>query len=122
MDPRPGYYTEQNRNAVYFELLQEKHKFDEDFKLIIAQLSANGPMTMQELGKALGKDASEMSARLNTLRDELKLVYNPTELKYDKKSGAMKKQLIKRLNPKTGKPNSLWALVETNKLEQPKLF
>jgi hypothetical protein len=109
-EPRTGYYTEQNRNEAYLNMLIEEEKLNNQCKLIVTRLFYYGPSTMQELDEFLDFGVHIVSARLNYLRKE-GIVYNPLEWITDKKTGTKKQVAQKRLNTKTKVHNTLWALV-----------
>jgi thermostable 8-oxoguanine DNA glycosylase len=108
-----AYYTEQVRKDAYLQEICNRNKLNEIYQLIVARLYFEGEQTMQELSDALGIEINVMCARLNELRDDLKVITNPMEMRFDKKAGKHIMKLRKKLNPTTGKPNSLWTLIKT---------
>ena len=95
MQPRNSYFSEQIRNESFRQILSDKFRLNEIY-LNILDLIFTVPdgLTMQEIGERLGKPASEISARLNELRNE-ELVITPGK---------------KKKNPVTGKSNTLWLI------------
>ena len=108
---RTGYYSELNRREVYLQILADKNKLDEDYKLIVTHIANYGPSTFQELGDAIGKPTSEISARINELV-KLDVISTIPDSYRDKKTGKLVEGIKKKINPLTHKPNTIWALKE----------
>jgi DNA-binding Lrp family transcriptional regulator len=107
-----AYYTEQIRKDAYLQEIVNTNKLNEVYQLIVARLYYEGPQTMQELEEALGIPINVICGRLNELRDDLKIITNPMELRFDKKAGKHVMKIQKKKNPTTEKWNSLWCLVK----------
>lgn len=106
MKTRKGYYSEQVRDASFKEIVNDVSKLNKNCSIVFEQLRS-GPKTMHEISVLTGMEVHLVSARLSDLRKEDYVI-------------ATKE---KRINPVSGKPNTLWKLDQSfQKPEQLKIF
>lgn len=93
MNIRQGWNTEQVRDESFREILKDEKNLNESKLKVLWQL-VNGAKTMQEISETIGMKEHLVSARLNDLRNDEWVITDGS----------------KKLNPFTGKNNSLWKI------------
>jgi hypothetical protein len=110
MKPRTGYYTEQNRNQVFRQIIEDENfRSGQHKKILFALVAAGDGLTMHEITAKTGIAVHIVSARLYELRAE---DLNWVITKFIDKSHLWDTRLVTRINPETGKPNTVFFINE----------
>lgn len=103
---RQGWHTEQVRDESYLEVLADEDSLGEAQLKVLWQI-VYGPKTLQEVSGIIGMKEHLVCARLNELREQGWVITDGE----------------KKINPLTGKKNSVWKInPEKFKPKELKLF
>ncbi len=96
MKTRPGYYSEQIRNEVYMDMLENLTNRQKAVYQIIMEF---GPISTEKIAGLMGVYPNYITGRIKELRDELQLIEHAGVTISEKSGKSVSLWKIKKIDP-----------------------